>query len=59
LSFLAIRTWWYLDAAEDTEVRIGEETLTDINLIDIQHRHPAEVRTEKFPKWMEARKGAP
>jgi hypothetical protein len=34
--FLAARTWWYLDAAEDTDVRMGEETLTDINLIEFQ-----------------------
>jgi hypothetical protein len=56
--FLAIRTWWYLEAAAHPELRIGEETLTDINLIDIQYRHPAEVVTEKFSKQQEAQNGA-
>jgi hypothetical protein len=56
--FLAERSWWYLEAATAPELRIGEETLTDINLIDMQYRHPAEVVTEKFSKQMEAQNGA-
>lgn len=58
LESLAVRTWLYLDAAQQTEIRIGEETLTDINLIDIQDRHSAQVVTFKFPKHMEAANGA-
>lgn len=55
---LAVRTWLYLEAAQQTEIRIGEETLTDINLIEIQDQHPDHVVTAKFPKHMEAANGA-
>ena len=55
---LAGRTWSYLRAAHETDVRIGEETLTDINLIDIQDRHPGEVVTRKFTRAQEAANGA-
>src|SRR4051812_16335213 len=55
---LAERTWKYLAAAEDTQLRIGEQTLTDINLIDMQVRHPAELTTWKFKPEEEAANGA-
>jgi hypothetical protein len=55
---LAERTWHYLDAAQQTEIRIGEETLTDINLIDIQRRHEHEVLSVKFTRAQESKNGA-
>ena len=55
---LAERTWHYLDAAQQTEIRIGEETLTDINLIDIQRRHDREVLSVKFTRAQESKNGA-
>src|SRR5689334_21335302 len=55
---LAARTWDYLLAGEQTKVRLGEETLTDINLVDLQRAHPAQVQTVKFTKSQERRNGA-
>lgn len=37
---------------------MGEETITDINLVDIQARHPADIRTWKFTRAQEAANGA-
>jgi hypothetical protein len=58
LEELATRTWDYLLAGEETKLRLGEETLTDINLVDLQRAHPAQVQTVKFTKSEERRNGA-
>ena len=51
----AIATWNYLLTANRVGIDVREETLTENNLIEIQSRHPAEVRTEKFSPAREAR----
>lgn len=35
---------------------LGEETITDLVLLEIQRRHPAEIRTAKFSKYVEGRR---
>jgi hypothetical protein len=55
---LAVRTWDYLLAGDDMKLRLGEETLTDINLVDLQRAHPTQVQTVKFTKRQERRNGA-
>jgi hypothetical protein len=51
----AILTWQYLRNGVRSGIELGEETLTDINLLDIQLRHPNEVRTAKFNRIKEGR----
>jgi len=38
-----------------TKIQIGEESLTDFNLQDIQMKNPMQVRTQKFNRHEEAR----
>lgn len=42
----------------DSAFRIGEETLTDLNLLTIAVSHPTEVRLHKFTKRVEPSSGA-
>jgi len=56
--YLARRTWRYVGAGQSTAVRIGEQTLTDINLVDLQLRHPNELCTHKFKPHEEVVNGA-
>lgn len=55
-SYRAIATWNYMYFGSQTRIKPSEESLTDINLLEIQARHTKEVRTWKFPRINEARK---
>src|ERR1700730_12804459 len=48
-------TWDLLVAGRDTGVGPGEETLTDLNLMEIATRHGDRVCLKKFSRWDEAR----
>ena len=54
----AIWTWDSLRQARDASCQIGEESLTDFNLLRIRVRHPHEVFTHTFTKPQEAKTGA-
>jgi len=51
----AVQTWRYVDIGARNRLIPGEETLTDINLLEIQGRHPGAVRIWRFSKWKEGR----
>ena len=54
----AIETWFRLSDAKDVKLSLGEETITDINLLEIaKARHP-EIKIEKFNKIEEGENGA-
>jgi Family of unknown function (DUF6615) len=41
-------TWNSLQSGIQTGILLDEETITDINLLEIQKRHPLEARTHKY-----------
>ena len=49
----AVWTWRSLRNGINTGIELGEETLTDINLLEIQIRHPKDVRAVKFNRIQE------
>jgi hypothetical protein len=51
-------TWSTLRKARVCGYQPGEETLTDINLIEITRQHPYEIITQKFTKREEGEGGA-
>ena len=54
----AIETWHRLSDAKDAKMSLGEETITDINLLEIaKARHP-EIKIKKFNKIEEGENGA-
>src|SRR5687767_14311617 len=44
------RTNRLIEGAKATRLGVLEETITDINLIDIAQRHPSHVRTKKYTR---------
>ncbi len=46
-------TWKLLDTSSRTHIDISEPTLTEVNLLEIQIRHPQEMKTVKFSQWKE------
>lgn len=57
LCYLAARTWEYLTDAHGLGKRFGEETLTDINLLDMRRASFAEVQAVDVTKAYEAKSG--
>lgn len=58
LDFLAVRTWDMLTDGHDLQISISEETITDINLLEIRRSNLRNVAVVKFPKLVEAKSGA-
>jgi len=54
----AKQTWNRIKLSALWGMSIFEETITDINLLDLQINHPNEITTKKFKKNEEARIGA-
>lgn len=54
----AFWTWDSLRQARSVSCQLGEESLTDFNLLRIRKRHPREVFTHTFTKPQEAKTGA-
>ncbi len=55
---IAIETWFKLSDAKNAKMTFGEETITDINLLEIDKAHHPEIRIEKFNKPEEGKNGA-
>lgn len=55
---LSFGTWTHLGRARRIEHQPGEETLTDINVLELKDRHPDEVFTKTFTKPQEGVNGA-
>lgn len=53
----AIWTWKTLDRAWTWDANLGEESLTDFNLLEVIEGHRGEVLTKTFSKRKEAKKG--
>lgn len=54
----AVNTWQSLRTSVQTGISLSEESITDFNLIELQCRHPSEIRTQKFSKHRESLVGA-
>ena len=52
------KTWDRLRVSKLAGISISEESITDFNLLDLQIKHPYEIRTQKFNKRREAKVGA-
>lgn len=55
---VSIRTWNILRNAYEFDMSIGEETITDINLLELQMRQPSAVFTKKLTRYDESLIGA-
>ncbi len=55
---LAFETWDILASSRTVEYQPGEETLTDLNILELKKRHPTEVFTRTFSKPEEGKNGA-
>ena len=52
------KTWNLLKNAHKTGLSLGEETVTDLNLMELQSKHHADITTFKFSKYKERISGA-
>lgn len=52
------KTWNFLGNAYHNNFSIGEETITDVNLLELKMRQPWAVYTKKFSRPEEGRNGA-
>lgn len=55
---IARQTWDKIDDARQVNFQLKEETLTDINLLELKIRHPTEIFTYEFTKHQEGHNGA-
>lgn len=55
---IAVKTWNLLGNAYNNDFAIGEETITDINLLELKMRQPNLVYTKKFSRNAEGVNGA-
>lgn len=51
----AAATWDWIEIGERTKIRPGEETLTDMNLLELQNSHANKIFCRKFSKHEEGR----
>jgi len=54
----ALWTWDMLARGRSVDCQIGEETLTDLNILELKIRHASEVYTRTFSKPEEGLNGA-
>ncbi len=54
---ISVRTWNLLGNAFEHDITVGEETITDINLLELKMRHPNLI-VKKLTRHQEARIGA-
>lgn len=57
LEALSEETWQRLHDAHDLEVRFGEETITDLLLLDLRRRQPRSADFVQTPKSKEPHSG--
>jgi len=55
---LSLKTWLLLGDGRAVGHQIGEETITDINLLELKKRHPMEIVVKGFSKPEEGKIGA-
>ena len=54
----ALRTWHWIQVSESTGINVSEESITDFALLELQSRHPHEIKTRKFSRYEESLEGA-
>lgn len=54
----SIKTWNIIRFSEITGISYGEESLTDANLLELQIKHPFEIKTKSFTRHQESINGA-
>lgn len=54
----AIQTWLRIQNEIITGISFGEETITDVNLQDLQIKYPYDIKIKKFNRRQEAKNGA-
>lgn len=52
------RTWNTIKKSESIHLNFSEESITDLNLLELQHKHPLDIITVKFDKPQESIEGA-
>ncbi|MCL2442880.1 MAG: hypothetical protein FWD13_05370 [Treponema sp.] len=55
---IAIETWYKLSLAKELDIALGEETITDINLLTIKSACHPMIKLKKFNKREEGKEGA-
>jgi len=50
--------WNWLRKSFYTKISISEESITDFILLELQYKHPKEIKTQKYTKPQESRTGA-
>lgn len=55
---LAFDTWDKIRAGKQVHKQLKEETLTDLNLLDLKTRHGRQIRIKEFSKPQEGKNGA-
>lgn len=56
--FQAKQTWNWIKSANEISLTLSEESITDFNLLELNHRHLKNIRTQKFTTVEEAETGA-
>ncbi|QXD16779.1 hypothetical protein GQ464_007535 [Rhodocaloribacter litoris] len=56
--YLAYKTWNLLSSARLVQYQPGEETITDINVLELKKRHHLQIVTQTFSKPEEGKTGA-
>nr|WP_138429071.1 DUF6615 family protein [Fodinibius saliphilus] len=55
---MAFRTWDVLQKGRGVDYQIGEETITDFNVLELKTRHSGKIFTKTFTKAKEGKTGA-
>lgn len=55
---IAIETWDKLKFTKCSNLKIGEESFTDFNLLELTRRHPEQIKIKTFSKNEESKNGA-
>lgn len=51
-------TWKHMKKAHSVGIRPSEETITEMNLTELQVKHPQQIKTQTFSKRKELKTGA-
>ena len=54
----SIMTWNNIRFSEITGISFGEEIISGTNLLELQRKHPFEIKTKTFTRHQESRNGA-
>lgn len=55
---LALRSWDLMSKGRSVGIQLGEESLTDLNILELKIRHQSEIYSQTFTKLEEGQNGA-